>query len=146
MAEGAIETLLRSFARTLESRDLEKALSFFSPDAVYVNPSGRFTGTAEIRRYLRWMFETNSELQIVECGVGILASGNKAVFEHTIRGTFQGKKWELPILCTYEASDGKIKRILTLYDRLSMARQVAKGWLSQRAVAAVIKASEKGLR
>ncbi len=146
MAEGAIETLLRSFARTLESRDLEKALSFFLPDAVYVNPSGRFTGTAEIRRYLRWMFETNSELQIVESGVGILASGNKAVFEHTIRGTFQGKKWELPILCTYEASDGKIKRILTLYDRLSMARQVAKGWLPQKAVAAVIKASEKGLR
>jgi len=52
----------------------------------------------------------------------------------------------LPILCTYEASDGKIKRILTLYDRLSMARQVAKGWLPQKAVAAVIKASEKGLR
>ena len=146
MAEGATETLLRSFARTLESRDLEKALSFFSPDAVYLNPSGRFTGTTEIRRYLRWMFETNSELQIVECGVGILASGNKAVFEHTIRGTFQGKKWELPILCTYEASDGKIKRILTLYDRLSMARQVATGWLPQKAVAAVIKASEKGLR
>jgi uncharacterized protein (TIGR02246 family) len=146
MAEGAIETLLRSFARTLESRDLEKALSFFSPDAVYVNPSGRFTGTAEIRRYLRWMFETNSELQIVECGVGILASGNKAVFEHTIRGTFQGKKWELPILCTYESADGKIKRILTLYDRLSMARQVAKGWLPRRAVGAVIKASEKGLQ
>jgi ketosteroid isomerase-like protein len=68
MAEGATETLLRSFARTLESRDLEKALSFFSPDAVYLNPSGRFTGTTEIRRYLRWMFETNSELQIVESG------------------------------------------------------------------------------
>jgi len=53
MAEGATETLLRSFARTLESRDLEKALSFFSPDAVYLNPSGRFTGTTEIRRYVK---------------------------------------------------------------------------------------------
>ena len=146
MAEGAIETLLRSFARALESRDLEKALSFFSPDAVYLTPNGQFTGTAGIRRYLRWMFETNSDMQIEESGVGILVSGNKAAFEHTVRGTFEGRKWELAMLCTYEFSDGKIRRILTVYDRLSMARQVAKGWLPQKAVGAVIKASEKGLQ
>jgi len=145
MAEGTVDNLLRSFAATLESRDLEKAIGFFAPDATYMTPNGRFKGTAEIRRYLRWMFETNSDLRVEESGIGILASGNKAAFEHTVRGTFQGAKWALDMLCSYEFSEGKIKRILTVYDRLAMAKQVAKGWLPQKAVGAVIKASEKGL-
>lgn len=145
MVDGARDTL-RSFARTLESRDAEKAASFFSPDAVYVTPSGEFKGTTEIRRYFRWMFETNSELRIAESGIGILAVGDKAVFEHVIRGTFRGTKWELPILCTYEFSNGKVTRMLTVYDRLSLAKQVGKGWMAQWAVGAVVKASEKGLR
>jgi len=146
MEEGRGDEVLRSFAQALASRDLEKALSFFSPDAVYLNPSGEFKGTAEIRRYLRWMFAANSELDIEESGIGILAAGNKAAFEHTVRGTMEGRKWELPMLCSYELSDGKIRRILTVFDRLAMAQQVGKGWMAQRAVHAVIKGSEKGLR
>jgi uncharacterized protein (TIGR02246 family) len=145
MVDGTAN-MLRSFARALESRDLEKTVGFFSPDAVYVTPSGEFKGTAEIRRYFHWMFETNSELRITESGVGILAVGDKAAFDHVIRGTFRGTKWELPILCTYELKDGKVKRMLTVYDRLSMAKQVGKGWLAQWAVGAVVKASEEGLR
>jgi uncharacterized protein (TIGR02246 family) len=145
MAEGAVDSILRSFAATLEKRDLEKAISFFAPDALYVTPNGRFKGTAEIRRYLRWMFETNSEIHVEENGIGILSSGNKVAFEHTVRGTFQGTKWALDMLCAYEFSEGKIKRILTVYDRLAMAKQVAKGWLPQKAVAAIEKASGKGL-
>lgn len=146
MAGGGIESIMRSFARALESRDLDKALPFFAPDATYITPNGRFTGTEEIRRYLRWMFENNSELAVEECGVGILASGNKAAFEHIVRGTLQGKKWELPMLCIYEFAGDKIKRVVTAYDRLSLAKQAAKGWLAQKAVNAVIKGGEKGLR
>ena len=145
MVDGAGD-ILRSFAKTLESRDVEKAVGFFTPDAVYETPSGVFKGAAEIRRYFRWMFETNSELRITESGIGVLALGDKAAFEHVIRGTFKGQKWELPILCTYELSNGKVKRMLTVYDRLAMAKQVGKGWMAQKAVGAVVKASEKGLR
>jgi hypothetical protein len=145
VSDGAGDTL-RSFARALESRDVDKVAGFFLPDAVYETPSGTFKGTTEIRRYFRWMFETNSEVRITESGVGILTSGDKAAFEHTIRGTFQGMKWELPILCTYELKDGKVKRMLTVYDRLALAKQVGKGWMAQWAVGAVIRGSEKGLR
>jgi hypothetical protein len=145
VVDGAGDTL-RSFAKALESRDVEKAVGFFSPDGVYETPSGTFKGATEIRRYFRWMFETNSEIRVTESGVGILAVGDKAAFEHVIRGTFKGTKWELPILCTYELKDGKVKRMLTVYDRLLMAKQVGKGWMAQWAVGAVVKASEKGLR
>jgi len=144
MADGAGD-ILRSFARALESRDVEKTVGFFSQDAVYETPNGTFKGSAEIRRYFQWMFTTNSEIRVTESGVGILALGDKAAFEHVLHGTFRGQTWEMPILCTYELRDGKVKRMLTVYDRLSLARQVGKGVMARRAVGAVIKAAEKGL-
>jgi ketosteroid isomerase-like protein len=146
MTDGGGEAVVRGFAEALESGDLERTLGHFTSDAVYSNPSGEFKGTEEIRRYLRWMFETNSDLKIKTVGIGVLAAGNRAAFEHTVGGTFQGSTWELPMLCSYEFTDGKIRRIVTIYDRLALAKQVAKGWMARRAVAAVIKGSERGLR
>jgi ketosteroid isomerase-like protein len=141
----AAEDILRGFAKALESRDVEKTVGFFSQDAVYETPNGTFRGSAEIRRYFQWMFTTNSEIRVTETGVGILSAGDKAAFEHVLRGTFGGQKWEMPILCTYELGEGKIRRMLTVYDRLSLAKQVGKGVVAQKAVGAVIKAAEKGL-
>lgn len=143
---GDGEAVLRGFAQALESADLEKAVGYFSTDAVYVTPYGEFRGTTEVRRYLRWMFDTNSGLKIEPTGIGILAVGNRAVYEHNVSATFRGKKWKLPMLCTYELSEGRIRRLVTLFDRLALAKQVGAGWMAQRTVAAVIKASEKGLR
>lgn len=144
MDNGAGDTL-RRFARALESRDVEKAVGVFSQDAVYETPNGTFRGAVEIRRYFQWMFTTNSEIRVTESGVGILAVGDKAAFEHVLHGTFGGQTWQMPILCTYELRDSKVVRMLTVYDRLSLARQVGKGMMAQRAVGAVIKAAEKGL-
>jgi len=143
---GSAEEILRNFVGTLERRDLEKAVGFFSNDAVYLNPHGEFRGATEIRRYLKWMFESNSDLKIEPVGIGILTAGNKAAFEHNVSGIYGGSKWKLPMICSYELSEGKIRRLVTLYDRLAMAKQVGKGWMAQKAVAAVIKGSEKGLR
>lgn len=144
MANGVAD-ILRSFARALESRDVDKTVGHFTADAVYETPSGTFKGTGEIRRYFTWMLTTNTEIRVTESGIGIFAMGDKAAFEHVIHGTFRGQKWQLPILCTYELKDGKVKRMLTVYDRLSLAKQVGKGWMAQWAVGSIIKASEKGL-
>lgn len=144
MGNGAGD-VLRSFAKALEGRDVDKTVGHFTADAVYETPSGTFRGTEEIRRYFVWMFATNSEVRVTESGIGVFAMGDKAVFEHTIRGTFRGRKWELPILCTYELKDGKVKRMLTVYDRLSLAKQVGRGWIAQWAVGSIIRAAEKGL-
>ena len=143
---GSTEETVRSFAGALEKRDLEEAVGFFSTDAVCLNPHGEFRGTTEIRRYLKWMFDSNSDLKIEPAGIRILAAGNKAAFEHNVSGIYGGSKWKLPMICSYELSEGKIRRLVTLYDRLAMAKQVGKGWMAQKAVSAVIKGSEKGLR
>jgi limonene-1,2-epoxide hydrolase len=143
---GGAEETIRGFAAALETRDLERAAGFFSTDSVYQNPHGEFKGIAEIRRYLKWLFESNSDLKIEPVGIGVLVAGNKAAFEHHVSGVYGGAKWQLLMICSYELSQGKIRRVVTLYDRLAMAKQVGKGWMAQKAVSAVIKGSEKGLR
>ncbi len=145
MGDDRLANVMRGFVKALEEKDADKALSFLAPDVVQVTPNGTFKGTAEVRRYLRWMFDTNSELSVEDAGVGIVTMGNKAAFEHTIRGVIQGRRWELPMVCTYQFAEDKVMRIVTAYDRLALAKQVAKGWMAQRAINSVVSASEQGL-
>ena len=60
--------------------------------------------------------------------------------------TSEGMKYETPGVCVYEIGDGKIKRHTVLYDRLSIAKQAAKGAVSKRVVKSVLNSIEKGLR
>ena len=71
---------------------------------------------------------------------------NKGVHEDVIAGTMEGMKFEGLAVCVYEFSDEKIQELRTVYDRLLMAKQVAKGWLAKTVVNLVVKKAEKGLR
>ncbi len=46
-------------------------------------------------------------------------------------------------MCAYEFSDGKIKKVRAVSDRLLMAQQVAKGWLPKMLVNFIVKQAEK---
>jgi len=48
-------------------------------------------------------------------------------------------------MCAYEFTDDKIQEVRTVYDRLLIAKQVAKGWLAKRLVNSIVKQAEKGL-
>jgi hypothetical protein len=48
-------------------------------------------------------------------------------------------------MCAYEFTNDKIKEVRTVYDRLLMAKQAAKGWLSKTLVNSIVKQAEKGL-
>jgi hypothetical protein len=45
----------------------------------------------------------------------------------------------------YEFSDEKIQHLRTVVDRLSIAKQVAKGWFAKRIMNSIIAHAEKGL-
>jgi hypothetical protein len=53
---------------------------------------------------------------------------------------------EVLAMCAWEFNNGKIQRMSTVMDRLSMARQGAKGWLAKWLVNSIVKRAEKGLR
>lgn len=145
MADEKIASIMREFVKTLGKEDIEKTLSYFTEDGVWVNPNGTFKGKEELRRYLTVMSESMQDVTVTECGNGIIVQGNKAFFEHVIAGTMKGERAEVLAMCAYEFSGDKIKESRTTYDRLSMAEQAATG-LGKWMVNLIVKQAEKGLR
>lgn len=145
MSKEKIESLIRDRAEAVVKKDVEKALSFFAEDATLVTPEGTFKGKEEIKRYYAWVFQSEPELTATDTGIGIMVQGNKAVHEHIYESTTEGMKWQTPGTCVYEFSDEKIQHLRVLYDRLSIAKQVARGWLAKRVVNSIVKRAEKGL-
>ncbi len=145
MAEEKVESIMRNFVKAIEKGDAEKAVSFLTDDVVYDVPQGSFKGKSEVKRLLTWMTQTMSGVKVTESGVGIIAAGNKAVYEHDIEGTVEGQRVKYLALCAYEFKDGKIQRLRTVFDRLAMAQQVATGWFGRMAVNGIVKRMGKGL-
>jgi ketosteroid isomerase-like protein len=146
MSEMNIETLIRNFLDAYLKLDVDGTLSFFAENAVWQVPEGVFKGK-EAKRYLTWAFKRNRQIKFRDAGIGLVVRGNKAVYEYVMEVvTFEGMKYETPGVCIYEIGDGKIKQHTVLYDRLSVAKQVAKGAVSKRVINSVLNTMEKGLR
>ena len=80
---------------------MDKALSFFTDDAIWYNPKGIFKGKKEIKDYIAWLFETASGIKFIDDGVGIIVQGNKGIFQHILECTIRGSKIKVPTFCTY---------------------------------------------
>ena len=143
MTNEEIANIMRDFVQTMVKGDVEKTLSFFTEDAVWVEPNGTFKGKDELRRHLSTEAESMQDRTATETGNGIIVQGNKAFFEHVIGGTVQGRRAEVLAMCAYEFSDGKIKEVRSAFDRLSLAQQAAKGWLPKMLVNFIVKQAEK---
>lgn len=146
MSKEELISMMRKFKDAFNKKDLEKSLSFFAEDADWVNPNGVFKGKEEIKNYFKWAFEINPDQKIIESGVKIIAEEDKAVYEHILEGSVEGMKYQILALCIYESKGEKFQHIRTAYDRLSMAKQLAKGPIAKTAVNSILKRMEKGLK
>ncbi len=145
MSAEQVKTIMRKFRAALESRDVDKILSFFTDDAEWHAPEGVFKGKEQIRRYVLWNKQTTPDFKITEVGAKIVAEGDVGVYEHTLSGTIDGMKWDTLGLCIYEFAGEKVKSIRSVYDRLSIAKQASKGPVAKTAVSGILKRMEKGL-
>jgi ketosteroid isomerase-like protein len=145
MSAEQVKTIMRKFRGALESRDVEKIMSFFTDDAEWHAPEGAFKGKEQIRSYVLWSKQTTPDLKITEVGVKIVTEGDVGVYEHMLSGTIDGMKWDVLGLCVYEFVGNKVKSIRSVYDRLSMAKQASKGPVAKTAVSGILKRMEKGL-
>ena len=145
MNEEKIAGIMRHLIKSLETGDVEKTLSLFAEDGVWVNPNGTFKGKEELRRYLTNSAQSMRDMTVTETGNKIIVQGNKAFYEHIIAVTIEGKRAEGLAMCAYEFTDDKIQEVRTVYDRLLIVKQVAKGWLAKRLVNSIVKQAEKGL-
>lgn len=145
MAKNKKESAIRDYVDALEKKDIDRALTFFTDDAVWINSEGTFTGMDEIRNYTIWMLGALSGLTFTDNGIGILVNDNKAVYQHIFEGLNEGTKIKVASICTYEFDGDKCVKHFTTTDRLTMSKQAATGFFEGKAVNAIVKRVEKGL-
>ena len=145
MAEKEMENTIRDFVDALEKKDTNRALSFFTDDATWFTAEGTFIGRDEIKRYLAWMSKTLTDMKFTDSGVGIIIQGDKAVYQTTYESTYEGIKIKVGNVCTYEFSGDRITNHWIITDRLSVAKQAAKGPIARMAVNTIVSRMEKGL-
>lgn len=114
MAENKYEIIIRDYADALEKNDADRALSFFTDDAIWFNPKGIFRGKEEFKGYLEWLFKTTSDMKFVDDGVGIIVNGNKGIYQHIFKCTIRGTKIKVPTFCTYLFNGQKCKTHWTI--------------------------------
>jgi len=136
--------VLRSIHEALNKRDVEKAVSFFADDVVDVGPDGTFKGKAEVKRHFEFLLHQVTEFKLIE--TGIYAEGNVVTHEYVTEGATKEGKLSFSSVAVAEIKNGKVQRIRSYYDRLAIAKQMARGVIATRAVNAIIGQMEKGLR
>jgi ketosteroid isomerase-like protein len=146
-SEEKIASVMHVFVEAVVKKDIEKALSCFEDDSVCEVTEGRFKGKSEIRRYLTWFANSKiTNFNVAEAGIGLLIKGNTAVYESDQEGTYEGARCKTRTISIYEFKGEKIQRVREVWDRLSLAKQAARGWFARRAVNAIVNAMEKGLQ
>ena len=152
MSEKKKESIVRDFLEAYDERNVEKMLTFFAEDAVWVSPVGTFKGKEGLRRVLTWDTQIMPTSKSSYSGIGIMVKGNKAVSEGISEGDYEGKKFEEPGITVFEFSDDKIRHIRFFYDKLSIIKQVTMqytgviGGFAKRIVNYIVKSGEKGLQ
>lgn len=138
--------IMREFVKSVAAGEVDKALAYFTDDAVVISPYGTKKGKEAIKGNLAAMARNFKDMKITESGNGIIAQGDKAFFEHTVSGLYQGKKFEFLDICAYEFSGDKIKAMREVFDRLLTAKQCVKGWPATSMVNMVVRQSEKAMK
>jgi len=152
VSEEKIKSVVYGFGEAFVKRDVEKMLSFFAEDAVWVSPAGTFKGKEEIKRILTWDTQIMPTVKSTRSGIGLIVKENKAVAEDIDEGWTEGKKFEMLAITVFEFSHDKIQHIRLFYDRLSIIKQVTMqykgltGWFAKRLINYIVGHAEKGLR
>jgi ketosteroid isomerase-like protein len=152
VSEEKIVSIVRDFGEAFVKRDVEKMLSFFAEDAVWVSPVGTFKGKEGLRRVLTWDTQVSPTVKSKRAGIGIMVKENKAVTEDISEGWVEGKKYETLAITVFEFSGDKIQHIRFFYDKLSIIKQVTMqykgvtGWFAKRLINYIVGRGEKGLR
>lgn len=116
------EQLVREFCEAWRTRDIDRLLSYFQPDAVYHNmPLPPLCGVEQIRSTLS-TFVTPAEE--IDFEILHLASAGNVVFTERIdRFSFAGKRVELPVAGVFEIDGGKIRAWRDYFDMQTWLRQ-----------------------
>jgi len=114
------------FTAAWKARDVEKIMSFFTPDCVYHNiPMEPLRGTEAIRGLIQTFVGMASELEFIVHHIAETSSGT-VLTERTDKFLIDGKWVELPVMGTFEFRDGKISAWRDYFDLEQFNKQMPK--------------------
>jgi ketosteroid isomerase-like protein len=150
--EERIREILEEYRAAYERRDRAALLDFFADDAVMTLAPGTFRGSDGVGRVLDWDLRITPTVQMRPLGIGLLVQDNVAVREVVFEATFEGIRYEYPMLAVFEFDDdGKIRAYRAYYDKLGIEQSIAsrypgiQGRLFRLMVNYLVAQGEKGL-
>lgn len=145
MPEEELENIIRAEVSCLEKKDIESYLKYFTDDVIFVTSQGIFKGKDEFKRFIIWLLKDLEETRFLDDGIGIITKDNRAVYQYVIDAKYKGIKAKVSCIGTYEFEGNKIKNHWTVMDRLSLAKQVAKGPIAKKIISTVVAKTDQGL-
>ena len=142
-AEKGNNNVFNDFIDSLTNKDIKKALFVFDKSAKWITPEGEFYGHEEIGHYLKWFGNNIRTIGVAD--TGLISEGNNFACEMVLEGSNDGEDWQVTAISMCEITNDRIKSLKTVYDRLSVARQVARDGLAGLAVSKIIERMEEGL-
>ena len=117
--------VVMSLIDAFNSRDLDAISEHFTDTSVYHNiPMEKVTGTAAIREVLNGFVGMSTAIDWVLVNIAEDADG-KVLTERVDRFEINGKWLELPVMGTFEVSDGKIQAWRDYFDLNQFQSQLA---------------------
>lgn len=135
--------ILEDLHAAINKQDLEKAISFFTDDASFiVMPGGTCSSKDEIRKYFEKMLKAYEKIIFKDIHPPVV-SGEMATHEFMVNVKLEGgPEGTLPAVVVAEFRNGRVTQIRWYLDKLEAAKQLAKGTVAKRTVAAVAKRVE----
>lgn len=128
------------FHAALNSRDIDRAMSMFAEDASWiVMPGATMYNRQEIRKYLEKAMKNFPKFVVKDIHPPVV-SGDMLTHEYIHEVRLQdGREGQIPAVVVMELHEGKITQIRYYIDKLEAAKQMAKGAVNKRLVAAIVK-------
>jgi uncharacterized protein (TIGR02246 family) len=135
--------ILSDLHAAINNRDLDKAMSLFADDASWITmPGGTCYSKEEIRRYWEKIMKTYEKFVSRDIHPPVV-SGEMATHEFMLDVKMKGRpEASVPSVVVAEFRNGRITQIRNYIDKLEAAKQLAKGTVAKRTVAAVARRVE----
>jgi len=131
------------FHAALNNRDLDKAMSLFADDASWiVMPGATVYMKQDIRKYFEKIMKTYPKFIVRDIHPPVV-SGEMLTHDYIHEVRLQdGREGQIPAIVVMELRNGKITQVRHYIDKLEAAKQMAKGAVTKRAVASIVKQVE----
>jgi ketosteroid isomerase-like protein len=139
-----IRKVAMDFDNAIESKNIEEALSAFSPDCVIELFGIRIQGLESAKKWIKWLYTHLDRISFEP--ITIMVEDNIFFEEFIVHGTLHnGKKIKSSQAEVLVYENYKIKSLRIYFDRLDFIESIVDGFISKRIVKSLVNRSLEGL-